>query len=374
MKFHKYAGASLLAAGVLLSAGVAFAQSVPTSVTFSSSAATTPSAGTTQAAVASFNVSGPQGTAITSIPFSVAATSGAVPSNLTNCRVFDANGNALGAAFNPTGTSASQTTFSLSTPYNVQNVPAAWTIRCDVASATPAGAQFQFAAGIPTTASSTTTTTGGTTTGTVTPAGQLSVQFLALPTVPAGGTNEALGIVTLSAAGSVNPVVVSSLPMTVNPNGASISALRNCTVRNITNLSGSLGTATSGSTGALSFTLSSPITINAGSQTSLAIVCDVDPSAPAGSTFSLAITPGSVGSTANGTTITPTGAVSATGSSLPTSGVVTVGVPNTGTGGTGTPGAPNTGSGGNASMAVLLLALSGLLAVGGSLFLERARQ
>jgi hypothetical protein len=186
-----------------------------------------------------------------------------------------------------------------------------------------------------------------------------------------------LGIISLDATRSGAPVTVTSLPVTISPNGAAISALSNCSLRNITSLATPLPGGATQNGSVMTFSLQNPLLIPAGAMTSLAIVCNVDASTPMGSSFAISLTPSQIVSTANGATITPMGALGSTGSALPTSGTVTVGIPNTGTGGTGgtggtvTPGTPTTGEGGNAFTSVLILALAGLLAVAGSLYLGR---
>jgi hypothetical protein len=183
-----------------------------------------------------------------------------------------------------------------------------------------------------------------------------------------------LGIITLDATRSGSAVTVSSLPVSVSPNGAAISALSNCSLRNIMDLTTPLPASATQNGSVMTFGLTNPLVVSAGTMTSLAIVCNVDASTPTGSTFTISLTPSQIASNAGGTTITPTGALGVGGAALPTSGTVTVGIPNTGgsTGGTvGTPGSPNTGAGGNAMASVLMLALAGLLAVAGSLYLGR---
>jgi hypothetical protein len=351
------------AAAFLLTAGAAFAQ-VTTSTSATPSLTYTPStaitSGTNQT-VGTFAVSGDaQGATISSVPVTVTGTNGGSPSNLTNCQFYGQNGAALGTSFNP-GSSASSFTFN--SPLSVGGTAGnqSVTVRCDVAGGLASGANFQFAAGTPTYGNN------------------LAANFITVPTIPQGGTNVALGIIGLDAMRSGSAVTVTSLPVTVTPNGAAISALNTCSLRNITSLATPISAVASQNGSVMTFGLSSPLIVNAGSTTNLVIVCNLDASTPVGSSFAVSLTPSQIAASANGTTITPAGALGDSGSALPTSGTITVasaGSGNgtgtgTGTGGTGIPGIPNTGAGGNAVASVLMLALAGLLAVAGSLYLGR---
>ncbi|HVU75266.1 MAG TPA: hypothetical protein VHD38_00270, partial [Candidatus Paceibacterota bacterium] len=304
--------------------------------------------------VGTFTIAGDaQGATIASMPVTVSAT-GAAATNLTNCQLYNQNGQALGTSFNPTGSTG---TFNFTSPLAIGGTTATSTVsvRCDVAAGTPSNSVFQFVAGAPMYGNG------------------LAVNFLTVPTVPAGSANEALGIISLDATRSGSAVTVTSLPISISPNGASISALSNCSLRNITNLTTPIPATATQNGSVMTFGLTNPLVIPAGTMTSLAIVCNIDPSTPMGSSFAVSLTPSQIVATASGATVTPAGALGSTGSALPTSGTVTVGVPNTGsTGGTtGTPGSPNTGAGGNAFASVLMLAFAGLLAVAGSMYLGR---
>jgi hypothetical protein len=349
------------AAVFLLTAGAAFAQvttSAAPSFTYTPSATITSGTGQT---VGTFAVSGDaQGASIASVPVTVTGTNGASPSSLTNCQFYGTNGAALGSSFNP-GSSASAFTFTAPLSVGGTSGDQTVTVRCDVASGLASGANFQFSAGTP--------TYGNT----------LGVNFITVPTIPQGEANVALGIIGLDARRSGNAVTVTSLPITVTPNGASISALNSCSLRNITSLATPISATATQNGSVMTFGLATPLTVNAGSMTNLVIVCNVDPSTPVGSTFAVSLTPSQIVATADGATVTPSGALGESGSPLPTAGTVAVAAAGTGTGGTGTgtgtgtgiPGIPNTGAGGNAIASVVMLALAGLLAVAGSLYLGR---
>jgi hypothetical protein len=351
------------AAAFLLTAGAAFAQvttSTSAAPSFTYTPATTITAGTNQT-VGTFVVSGDaQGATVSSVPVTVTGTNGASPANLTNCQLYGASGNALGTSFNP-GSAASSFTFN--SPLSVGGTTGnqSVTVRCDVSSGLASGANFQFAAGTPTYGN------------------DLAVNFITVPTIPQGGTNVALGIIGLDATRSGSAITVTSLPVMVTPNGAAISALNNCSLRNITSLATPISAVASQNGSVMTFGLSSPLVVNAGSATNLVIVCNLDAATPIGSSFAVSLTPSQIAATANGTTITPAGALGDTGSALPTSGTITVASASsgtgtgtgTGTGGTGVPGIPNTGAGGNAAVSVVMLALAGLLAVAGSIYLGR---
>lgn len=203
----------------------------------------------------------------------------------------------------------------------------------------------------------------------------LSVDFATIGTVPAGSANEALGIVSLDAANSANAVVVTSLPITVTPNGTGISNLQNCSLRNTANLTSALPAVTAQNGSVMTFTLGTPITVNPNTKFSVAVVCNVASVTPVGSSFVVSIAPGQVAATASSSDITATTGTNTDGVALPTSGTVTVISSSSNTGGTGdgtgTPGVPNTGAGGNALASILMLALAGILAAAGSVYLGR---
>lgn len=348
-----------LGAGVgavaLLSAGVALAQTAPT-FTFTPSASVAPGQ---VVVVGLFSVSGESGTQVTSVPLTVTATNGGAPQYLTNCTLTDSADNNLGNTFNPV---AAPVTYVFSTPYQVGPNAVSLTMRCDVAGITPIGAAFQVTAGTPIFTGTTTTPQTN---------AELRVGFAASNSVPSGTTNVAVSVIGLDATDSNAPITVTSLPVSITPNGgASAADIHSCTLRNTTNLRLSLPATQTESGTMRTFALTNPLVVTAGTQVNLALVCSVDSTVPTGSSFAIAVDPSQVGATGNGVVVTPAAALDSNGLTLPTSGVVNV-VSPTGDDVPVIPGVPNTGSGGGASAAILLLSLAGLLAVGGSYYFSR---
>lgn len=189
-----------------------------------------------------------------------------------------------------------------------------------------------------------------TTTATTTPSLTGTTLGVTLTTTPqvAPGQNEALMTLVLLTAGSGNSIQTSSIPLNVTfGGGMTASHLSDCRVRNVTSLTTSLNSSSLGFvSGANTLSLSSPLTVGAGSTVSLAVTCDVAASAPTGGTIALSLTPSQLPATVAGsaTSVTPVVGPSLSGGTGLTAGTVTLvqgaaptpsfipGVPNTGTG------------------------------------------
>lgn len=342
-----------MAAATVLSAGAVFAQTTTSAggvnvMVTPTTSSIVPGSGVT---LGTLSITGDAtGATLLSLPMTFGATGGGSVSNLTNCRFYDSGGAAVSGTVNP---AAGLNSFALNSPLSVSASAGTTTlsVRCDVASGTPAGTAFQLAAGVPTFA------TG------------VRVNLDTAPSVPAGSTNVALANIILDTTRSSGAVTVSSIPIsTTLGGGAMIGNLSNCHIRPAVSTSGSLsGVFILG--GNQTFALTPATTLPAGAQTSLALACDVGTNTPVGGTFAMAITPSQIVTTnsATGAVITPTGTV--------TSGTTIVTAQGTSVGGgtdTTTPGIPSTGLGGSAMATLLILALSALVALGGAYTLRRA--
>lgn len=354
MKSYKVIIPAMVAAA-LLTAGVASAQSttnVGATVTPTTSQISAGS-GVTLGSVQF--TGGTMGGTVVSFPITFNAANGGSLSNLSNCRAYDASGNAVSGTINPVTGGA--TSFAFTSPFTIgQSATSNFSVRCDVATSTPTGATFPLSIGTPVMAQG------------------LLVSLDAAPSVPAGSTNVALANIMLDMRQSSGAVSVSAIPVAVTAgSGGSLSNLSNCRIRPSIQ-TGSTLTNVVALTGSNTFGFTTPFVASAGTNSSLALACDVSASTPIGSTFTIAITPSSITGTNVGT-----GGAAPILSGGASSGTVIVtatvggggGTTDPGTGnGTGTPGIPNTGFGGS-MMALGILLLAALTALGGVTLLRR---
>jgi len=192
----------------------------------------------------------------------------------------------------------------------------------------------------------------------------LAVSLSTAPSVPAGSSQVALATVTLDATHSGQNVTFSSLPLSLSYNGVPPTAFTNCSVQDVVALGFPLtsgGNAVTAFTGSgVTFHLNAPFTIIAGTSVRFAIVCDVSPAAPAGSSITFSIAPAVLSATsASGTAVVPTSTGQTAGAVSVTAGTASsVTTPTT----SATPGIPNTGFGGDALATLLIMSLSLLAA------------
>jgi len=204
----------------------------------------------------------------------------------------------------------------------------------------------------------------------------LTVNMYVSPRVERGAQDALLALVSLSARNSSSSVQISSVPLTATfGNGTTVSHLSDCRVRDVNAFSTALnngGNAVGIVAGANTIPLDNALQVNASTTRTLALTCDVSASAPIGGTFGLSTTPGAFpASVAGGTTsVTPTIGNDANGQAGPVSGTVQIVADVTPTTPTPTvPGVPNTGS--DTTQNLILLAMAGLVALGGILLARR---
>lgn len=200
---------------------------------------------------------------------------------------------------------------------------------------------------------------------------KLSMNLYASPRVERGAQDSLVALITLSAADSNSSVQIPSLRINSSfANGAMASDLSDCRVRNVNSLASALnngGNAVGVNTGDTTIPLDTPFVISGGTSGTLALTCDIAASAALGGTITLSATPSAQSASVQGgsTTVTvTTGTNSINGSNGPTSGtaqIVADITPDTMT--PTVPGVPNTGS--NAAQNLLLLAMAGVVALGG---------
>ncbi|MBI4128563.1 MAG: hypothetical protein HY460_00805 [Parcubacteria group bacterium] len=319
-KVQKMAGA---VAAFALMTGIALAQSVPTVTVTPVQPGFAIAPGTTGVTVSTITLAGNQsGTfQIASFPITL---SGGASGNLANCQVFNAAGQALTTGVNVVSSAQlGSNTIMFDTPLTVTaGSPTTLTLRCNVSTSTVAGTAFQFTAGTPVFAPG------------------VAVNLAVSPSVSPGQQNAVLAFLSLDATRSGQGVRFTSLPITASFSGA--SNLTNCEVRSLSNIGVPLNTGvnvvgTLGS-GVNVFTLDTPLTVNAGTATTLALTCDVSGLAPVGSTATFSVTPGAISAVSAQTaaSITP-GAGGPSGTAGITQGTLTFrstaappGVPDTG--------------------------------------------
>lgn len=348
MTVHKTAAGALVA--FALTAGIAAAQSVPmvTATPVQPSAALTP--GAQGATVSTITLTGNQvgNYQVSSIPLTLTPGNGGAASNLANCQAFNAGGRAISGSFSP---AAGSNTISFSSPITVSAAsPSTITLRCDVASGTPAGATFQFTGGAASFAPG------------------LAVNFVVTPQGIAPGTQDAaIALLQLDATRSSEAIRIGSLPINASFTGA--TNYTGCQIRNITNLGLGLNTGTNvvgtlGS-GTNTFTLDTPLIVNAGTTATLVLTCDIASGAAVGSSAALSVIPSAIPAVTNasGASVSPA-AGGPSGTIGITSGTFTVGSSST-------PGVPNTGTGGNGWTTLFFLSILALVSAGGAGFLVK---
>jgi hypothetical protein len=356
MEIKKVIGA--IAFSLVATAGAASAQTTSFVNVSTNAATSSPSAGTNGAFLGTVTLSAAQSgdfgnVSLSSVPVSLTTGSGATVGNLTSCQLFNASGQAVTTGSNSIGTAGSSNTFTFDSPLAIAGGQSTTlTVRCNVASGTPTGGTFQFSAGMPTYSAG------------------LMANLNATPQVRPGTQDALLALVSLSATRSGSAIQVASLPLNVTfNNGAMAGHITDCRVRNLTNLTSPLnngGNAVGIVQGTNTLTFDTPLQIAAGSAATLAFTCDVSASAPVGGSVGLSMTPSSLSSTVVGsaTTVTPTAGFGSNNQVGATSGTVafsnTAPDPVTPT----VPGVPNTGSG-DLSQNLMILAISGLLAIAG---------
>lgn len=204
----------------------------------------------------------------------------------------------------------------------------------------------------------------------------LVVSLDTAPTVPRAVSDITLASMSLSGTHAGSMISISSIPLTITGGqGGATANLLNCKLRDPHNLNSTLtGAVSLSSGGATTFTFSSSYMVFANVTATLALACDVQPASAIGSTFTISVDPAQIIATN-----AATGArVSVSGGSASLSGTVIVtDSMGTGTGtgtgtSTGTPGIPNTGLGGDIVASLFVLALSGLAALGGGIFVRRS--
>lgn len=202
----------------------------------------------------------------------------------------------------------------------------------------------------------------------------LALNMYTSPRVEQGGQDVLLALVALSARNSSSAVQISSVPLSVNfGNGATVSHLSDCRVRDVNAFTTSLNNGANAVgivAGANTIPLDASFQVNAGATRTLALTCDVSASAPLGGTFDLSVTPSTFAATVVGgtTSVTPTTGLNSNGQSGPTSGTATVVADVTPTA-PSIPGVPNTGS--DVTQNLILLAMAGAVALLGIILARR---
>lgn len=356
---------SALTFSVVAFAGVVSAQTTNFVNVSTSGGTTSPSAGQSGATLGTITLTAAQAeefgnVSLSSIPVTLTTGNGATASNLTGCQLFGPTGTALTSGSNSVGTAGATNTFTFDTPLQIAGGQSTTlSIRCNVASGAASGGTYQFSAGMPTFG------TG------------LHVNLNASPNVRPGAQDTLLALISLSGIRSGSATQIQSLPLTVSfNNGAQVGHLTDCRVRNLSNLTNPLnngGNAVGITQGTNTIPLDNPLQIAAGSSQTLAFTCDVSAAAPVGGQVTMSLTPSSLAATVvgSGSIVTPTAGFTANGQVGATSGTVTFS--NTATPTTPTtptvPGVPNTGN--NSIPALILLTLSGIVALGGLLMARR---
>lgn len=349
------------AALVLFSlAGSAFAQSATTSMLGVSSTPFTGSVSPgTAVPLGTVTLTSPSGTYnVSSLPVNLTASGGGTAANLSNCMVYNTTSGASStAALGPTFTTISgSNTFSFNSSLAVTSgTPVTLQIRCNVASSTASGSVFQFVASP--------TNVGSSVSG-----GSLMAQADFVKQLPAGLNNAIVGIITLDATKSSQPITLTSMPIAVSAsNGANLSAISNCYLSNMNGMALSTGgNALTGVTGNDTLRLDTPLTIPAGQGMLLVLHCSVASSAPVGGSLTFSFAPAAFNATSNGMPVTVMQGMMSNGQPGSNSASITIasqGTSQPGSGGTpSTPGTPNTGAGGDSFMYIAMLALSALIA------------
>ncbi len=365
--------AQIAALSVIFVAGGAAAQTAGT-VNVSSTPVTTGfSAGANQT-IGTLTLSGVNGGgSVTALPVAVTAANGGVIGNLSNCQVFNNAGTSLTSGSNVINSfSTNGNTFTLNSPLAVNASTGTMTlsVRCDVSSSTPNGSTF-------------TLSFGAASLGPV-----LRINLDTAPSVPAGSNDVALANISVGATGaSFN---VTSIPLTISSSAnGSVGNLSDCKIRDASNLDATLSSVATVINGNVTtFNFAAPLFASAGTANMLSLTCDVQPSAAVGSTYMISVTPGNVRATnaSTGAAVTPVGIpaggtgplglpASTSGSVIVSAAGTTPVTPGTSTGtGTGsTPGVPNTGLGSAAGL-LSVIAIAGIIALLGAIYLGRKQE
>ena len=308
-----------------------------------------------------------QGTTALSVPITITPSAGGSLSSLSNCRLVNSAGVAVTQTLSTVASGPNTFTFSPGLFAGGTAGTVSLTLRCDVATSTPAGVTFSSVAGTPTYVASA--------------FAPLSVNLDTAPSVPTGSQDVALANISLGA-NTADSIRITSIPLSVSAGaGASTADLVNCRITNTNNVGGALSASQAlSSSGTTNFILSAPLTGFAGTSPMLSLPCDIQPVTPVGGTFTIGINPAAIVATnvTTGAAVTPTAVVGVGPNNLPASLGGTVIVSGsagtgtgTGTGGTGAPGIPDTGAG-DAMNTLFVLALSALVALVSGLYLRRS--
>lgn len=204
----------------------------------------------------------------------------------------------------------------------------------------------------------------------------VSMNLYASPRIERGAQDSLVALIAFSANNSSTAVQIPSLRINTSfANGAQVSDLSDCRVRNINSILTPLntgGNAVGITSGDTTIPLDAPLSISSGTTVTLALTCDVAASSPLGGTVTFSATPGSQLANVQGssTTVTVTTGLNTNGSTGPVSGTALVvadvtpvtPIPSV-------PGVPNTGS--DAAQNLMLLLAAAVVAAGGFMLARR---
>jgi hypothetical protein len=213
-----------------------------------------------------------------------------------------------------------------------------------------------------TTTTTTSTSTSTESTSTTTQAGPaLAAAADFVQRVQPGAQNAVIGVVTLDATNSNQPITLNSIPLSVSAaKGASLSMLTNCSLYSSAGTQLTTGTnAVSQVTGSNTLRFDTPLNIPATQGMLLVLRCSLASTAPVGGTLTFSLPVSGFQATSNGNPVTVTQGVAADGQLGTNTQAITIGSAQ---GATTTPGLPSTGAGGNAMTAWSILILSGIVA------------
>lgn len=205
----------------------------------------------------------------------------------------------------------------------------------------------------------------------------LGINLYASPRIERGAQDALVALVSLSARDSNSAIQVPSIRLDTSfSNNAVPGDITDCRVRNVNSMTSALnngGNAVGIPAGSTVIPLDTPYVVATGTTATLALTCDVAPTAALGGTITVGVTPGAQNANVQGSSTTVSVSVgrTTTGANGPTSGTAqivsdaTPSVPTT----PNVPGVPNTGSG--AMQNLLMLALAGLVALGGFMLARR---
>lgn len=299
---------------------------------------------------------------ITSVPVTISFSSGATPTNLTNCQLFNQGGAALTTGARVLNSPVNGTnTIALDNPLTIgAGSTQRLTVRCNIASTAPAGATFTLGVATPVAAAFPATLT---ITSTAVPVIQDNTV-----TIP----NVTFGMLRFDAAGSSSDIRITAIPFTASTIGAATaSSVSNCQLFDSNGVALNSGANAGGTvvTGQNSITLNTPFTMAVNGSATLALRCTVLP----GTGGTIVIFPGA-GTPFPATPTTPGLPITVTFTTFATSPVAL--------GGTGgpvvdptIPGVPSTGLGTRGiELAGIMAALAAVLVGGGIYLRNRQRQ